>query len=73
MLPLILSLASTGHQMQDNFVGYAYAAVYLGPKLFAVGSAYVSLSRVLSLDGLMIDELHYSKLSGKYQRKVEMN
>lgn len=63
MLPLILSWASTVHKMQGSTVDYA--VVYLGPKLFAEGQAYVSLSRVRSLDGLRIEELDNSKLTGR--------
>jgi ATP-dependent exoDNAse (exonuclease V) alpha subunit len=62
MLPLILSWASTVHKMQGCTVDNA--KVYLGPGLFAKGQAYVSLSRVRSLDGLQIDELDCSRLMG---------
>jgi len=63
MLPLILSWAFTVHKIQGSTVDYA--VIYLGPKLFAEGQAYVSLSLVRSLDGLRIEELDNSKLTGK--------
>jgi len=61
MLPLILSWATTVHKMQRSTVDSA--VIYLGRKMFAGGQAYVSLSRVRSLDGLRITELDYSKLT----------
>lgn len=63
MLPLILAFASTVHKMQGSTVDYA--VVHLGRSLFAEGQAYVTLSRLRSLDGLMIEELDCAKLSGK--------
>ncbi|CAI6370592.1 unnamed protein product [Macrosiphum euphorbiae] len=63
MLPLILSWASTAHKMQGTTVDYA--VVYLGQKLFVQGQAYVIINRVRSLDGLRIEELDASKITGK--------
>ncbi|KAF8784350.1 hypothetical protein HNY73_010038 [Argiope bruennichi] len=42
-----------------------YSVIYLGRKLFAADQTYVSLSRVKSLDGPLIEELDYLKLTGK--------
>jgi ATP-dependent exoDNAse (exonuclease V) alpha subunit len=61
MLPLVLSWASV-HMMQDSTVDYA--VINLGKSLFAKGQVYVALSRVRSLDGLRIEELHCPKLTG---------
>ncbi|GBM87988.1 hypothetical protein AVEN_139907-1 [Araneus ventricosus] len=63
MLLLILSWAATVHKMQGSTVDYA--VIYVGRNLFAAGQPYVALSRVKSLDGLLIEELDCSKLAGK--------
>ncbi|GFR06819.1 ATP-dependent DNA helicase PIF1 [Trichonephila clavata] len=63
MLPLILSWASTVHKMQGCTVDHA--VVFLGSRLFAAGQAYVALSRGRSLDGIRIEELDCSKLTGR--------
>jgi len=62
MLPVILSWAVTVHKIQGSIIDNAI--VYLGPKLFAEGQAYVTLSRICSLDGLVIEELDCTKLTG---------
>ncbi|CAI6374518.1 unnamed protein product [Macrosiphum euphorbiae] len=63
MLPVILSWALTAHKLQGSTVDHA--VVYLGPRLFAKGQAYVTLSRVKSLQGLRIEQLDCSKLMGR--------
>lgn len=63
MLPIILSWASTVHKMQGCTVDNA--VIYLGSRLFAAGQAYVALSRGRSLNGIRIEELDCSKLTGK--------
>ncbi|KAL4098217.1 hypothetical protein QTP88_022861 [Uroleucon formosanum] len=70
MLPLILSWASTAHKMQGTTVDYA-VVVYLGQKLFVQSQAYVIISRVRSLDGLRIEELDASKITGKTSCNVD--
>ncbi|GFS95941.1 uncharacterized protein TNCV_4277351 [Trichonephila clavipes] len=42
-----------------------HTVVYLGSKLFAVDQASVALNRLKSLEGLLIEELGCSKLTGK--------
>lgn len=63
MLPIVLAWAATVHKMQGSTVDYA--VIDLGSALFADGQAYVALSRVRSLEGLLILELDCSKLTGK--------
>jgi len=63
MLPVILSWAVTAHKLQGSTVDHA--VVYLGPRLFAKGQAYGTLSRVKSLQDLRIEQLNCSKLMGR--------
>ncbi|GFU45499.1 ATP-dependent DNA helicase [Trichonephila clavipes] len=63
MMSIILCWASTVHTMQGSTLNHA--VVYLGSKLFAAGQAYGALSRVKSLDGLLIEELDCLKLTSK--------
>ncbi|GFS38212.1 uncharacterized protein TNIN_206271 [Trichonephila inaurata madagascariensis] len=60
---LALMIASKVYEMQGSTVDYA--VTYLERKLFAAGQAYVALSRVKLLDGLLIEELDCSKLIEK--------
>ncbi len=62
MLPIILSWASTVHKLQGSSIDRA--VIYLGSKLFQEGQAYVALSRVRSLEGLLIEELDCQKITG---------
>lgn len=64
MLPLILCWASTVHKMQGSTVDRA--VINLGPSVFAPGQAYVAMSRVRSLEGLVFEELDCTKLMGKH-------
>jgi ATP-dependent DNA helicase PIF1 len=59
-VPLVLAWAVTAHKLQGATV--ESAVVDLGPKLFAPGQAYVMLSRVRSLDNLILSDLDLSKL-----------
>jgi hypothetical protein len=56
-------LGITVHKMQGTTV--CTAVVNLGSKLFAPGQAYVALSRVMSLNGLRLDELDCGKLTNE--------
>ena len=62
-LPVILCFACTVHKMQGATVNHA--VINLGSNIFAAGQAYVALSRVRSLDGLILEELDASKVVGK--------
>ena len=61
MFPLTATgWAATVHKMQGTTV--KKAVIYLGESIFATGQAYVSLSRVKSLNDIAISELDLSKL-----------
>jgi len=68
MLPIILSWAVTVHKLQG--VTVERAVIYLGKKIFAKGQAYVALSRVRSLQGLVISEIDQRRL---FQRPCDEN
>ena len=54
--PIQLCFAATIHKLQGCTLDKA--VLYLGKKLFAAGMAYVALSRVRSLEDIMITDLH---------------
>lgn len=51
-IPLILAWCVTIHSSQGSTIDYAICDI--GPQIFAYGQAYVSLSRVKNLDGLLL-------------------
>jgi len=55
-LPLILAYSITTHKAQGLTLDYAICN--LGASVFCPGQAYVALSRVRSLEGLLISDLH---------------
>jgi hypothetical protein len=61
MLQLFSCWGCTVHKMQGTTV--CTAVVNLRSKLFAPGKASVALSRVRSLNGLRLDELHCRQLT----------
>lgn len=65
MLLVILIWASTVHKMQGCTVDHA--VIYRGSRLFAAGQTYVALSRGRSLDGIRIEKLDCSKLTGNQE------
>lgn len=59
-LPLILAWSCSIHKMQGASLDYAI--MDLGPSIFAPGMAYVALSRVRTLDGLLLSSLVPKKI-----------
>ncbi|XP_076396730.1 ATP-dependent DNA helicase PIF1-like [Megachile rotundata] len=59
MLPLILSWAVTVHKLQGTTLNKA--VIDFGKRNFAKGQIYVALSRVKSLDGLVLSDLAPNK------------
>ena len=60
MLPIVLCWAVTVRKLQG--VTLEKGVIYLGKKIFAKGQAYLVLSRVKSLEGLCVADLHMDKL-----------
>lgn len=60
MLPLILSWTVTVHKLQGTTL--EKAVIDLGKKIFAKGQIYVSLSQVISWEGIVLSDLDTNKL-----------
>ena len=59
-LPLVSGLAATIHKVQG--LSLDTAVIDLGPNMFEDGKAYVTLSRVCTLDGIALMDLVASKI-----------
>ena len=66
--PLRLCYAATIHKVQG--LSLDAAVIYLGRKMFSPSMAYVALSRVRSLSGLFVTELHRNSVGFKTSPKV---
>lgn len=64
MLPLELCFAVTIHKMQGSELDRA--VINLGIDIFEKGQAYVALSRVRTLDGIRLEDLHVGTLKNNY-------
>lgn len=70
-IPLILAWASTIHKSQGCTLDFAICD--LGSSIFADGQAYVALSRVRSLDGLLIKNLHANRIKANKDALIYVN
>ncbi len=70
-IPLILAWASTIHKSQGSTLDFAICD--LGSSIFADGQAYVALSRVRSLDGLLIKNLHSHRIKANKDALTYVN
>ena len=73
-LPLILCFATSIHKSQG--ISLDYCVMDLGQSLFLPGLAYVALSRVRSLDGVLIEKFSPEKIKCnqealEYVKKIE--
>jgi ATP-dependent DNA helicase PIF1 len=59
-LPLILAWAITIHRAQGATLDYVYTDI--GNSIFEFGQAYVTLSRVKTLDGLFIKNIKFKRI-----------
>ena len=67
--PLCLAWALTIHKSQGSTLDYV--VVDLGTSVFAPGQAYVALSRVKTLDGLLISQLDFSCLFNQDKKALD--
>lgn len=63
MLPIILCWAVTVHKLQGTTLGRA--VIDLGKRNFAKGQVYVALSKVKSVEDIVLSDLDPSKLLNK--------
>jgi ATP-dependent DNA helicase PIF1 len=68
-IPLVLAWALTIHKSQGSTLDYVICD--LGSSVFAPGQAYVALSRVKTIEGLLISEIDYACLFKQDKRALE--
>jgi ATP-dependent exoDNAse (exonuclease V) alpha subunit len=72
MLPLILCWGCTVHKMEGTITVCTAVVNLMGAKLFALGQAYVALSRVRSLKGFCLGEPDCGKLTNKNTANIDV-
>jgi ATP-dependent DNA helicase PIF1 len=74
-MPLKLAWALTLHSVQGQSLDYAI--IDLGKNIFCPGQAYVGLSRLRSLEGLVLSDFDYkkvfaSKMALEFEKQIQM-